>query len=653
MRTLIAILRRTRRSFRGTLAMRLLIVIAMAVVTGATAGLLPAIIGHAVGAVSGAEAAPPAGFAGVLARLTPTGGTWIVVGIALIATVFTVGIGVFSSKLGTSLSGDVTAALRIEMMQAVLGASPRDVDRAAQAIACAQPSPPPGMARKPPSGTKPPPGARRPPGTKVPAGAARLAAVKLAVSREASLVADFGVNVFAGLPQSIATILVLGYELIVSDAWLVLVGGGSLFVVSRVLADRASRRVGQARRALQNADSAVFGVLQETLSASEDLRLWGAREQAVREFATVARQCARARAHFATALAISGQIKSVFTAMAPLLIVVAMQLTDRPYNAAEVAKLLLLVPLLMVRLEALDGMRQGLLQRGPIIAVVERLLNLPFAPQRSERAVHIDTAKLAGHVVFDNVSYTPPGAGRTIIDEVSVDVPPGAIVAICGPSGSGKSSLLRLLLRLDDPHGGSIRLDGRDVRDIEPEQLPRLFGVVRQTSRLLSRAVRDNLAMGIAPTPSDPRMNEVLELVHLHELTEPGGLRSLSTEVRHQPPNFSGGEQRRLLLARMLVQDARVWVLDEPEAGLPSGTAEDILATIVEQAAGRTVLVATHAPHLLKSDFNIVLEAGKLVATGGHDQLKESCGPYRALLADALKAEQSPRSEDTAPERGE
>ena len=665
MGSLLTILRRARRSFRGRISLRLASVIAMAILTGAVAGLLPAVIGRAVGTLSGA---PPGRASGGFARLVdlamPSGSTWGVVLVTLLATIVTVGIGVLSSKLGTSLSGDVTAALRVEMMRAVLGASARDIEQVGEEIT-AGPRRPPGMgpvARGAPAAGAPPggapaggrvglePGAGAKPasakalrGSPRDTGATRTAVVKLAVSREAALVSDFGVSVMGSLPQSVATLAVLAVELVSSDAWIVLVGGVVLFVVSRLFADRASRRVGLARHELQTADAAVFGSLQETLAATEDLRLWGAREQAVREFAEVAQECAAARSRFATALAVAGQIKSVFTAMAPLLILVALKLAPSSgqsgagHDAGEIAKLLLLVPLLMVRLEALDGVRQGLIERAPVLKATRRLLDLEEAPSRPSEPLDLDLASVAGRIRFRQVSYTPPGADRKVIDGVSLEIPAGAIVGICGPSGSGKSSLLRLLLRLDDPDEGEIFVDDVEIRQLDPQLLPRLFGVVRQTSQLLERPVRDNLALGLDPAPADERMRAALTAVKMHELAGQQGERDLGTAYRKNPPNFSGGEHRRLLMARMLVQDAPVCVLDEPEAGLPSGTAEDILETVVAGAGGRTHLVVTHAPHLLVSDFNVVLDAGRVVGQGKHAELVKSSAIYRELLADALQ----------------
>jgi len=499
--------------------------------------------------------------------------------------------------------------------------------------------------RRPP-GMAPPPG-KAPPTSASGDGAARTAVVKLAVSREAALVSDFAVSVLTALPQSVATLTVLTVELISSDAWLVLVGGVTLFVVSRLVSDRASRRVGRARRDLQNADAAVFGFLQETLSAAEDLRLWGARGQVVGEFAEVAHACASERARFAAALAVSGQIKSMFTALSPLLLVVALQISERPFGPGDVAKLLLLVPLLMVRLEALDGIRQGLIEREPVLEAAGRLVALSPAPAPSSRPVRLDLGAVRGEIRFEGVRYTPPGATAAVLDGIDLAIPAGIVVGVCGPSGSGKSSLLRLLLRLDDPDEGRILLDGVDLRDIEPQQLSAIFGVVRQTASLLERPIRDNLSLGLAEVPNDAAMVATLDAVRLTGLTAPEGERGLDTAYRRHPPNFSGGEHRRLLMARMILQDAPIGVLDEPEAGLPSATAAEILGAVRARADGRTQVVVTHAPHLLDSDLNVVLEGGRLVASGTHDELRRGCAPYQALLVEA--AEKDPR----APEQPE
>ena len=666
MKHLIAIVKRARHGFRGRMGVRLAAVVAAALLAGATAGVLPAVIGQALGAISGSTSPhPPSGLGRWVAAIMPAA-AWGIVLVTLVATVVSVGVSVFASRIATAFSAEVTAAVRIDMLERVLGASARDVATAGNAFA-GPPKPPGNSPRPAPAAARPPGAGPQPPGVakgRPPASGAAPAhsaakgteIVKLAITRESAMVSEFAVSVITGLPQSLSTLLILGGELLASGAWFAFGGGLVLFVVSRLLADRASKRVGEARRYMTGTDAAVFASLQEKLATTEDLRLWGARGEAVREFAATAHACSESRTRFAEALAVAGQIKSIFMAMSPLLIVVALKLSTRAYDAGEVAKLLLLVPLLMARLEALDALRAGLIERAPLLEATLSIMRLPRSPPRAADARHLSPAEVVGHVRFEGVSFTPPGAGRPIIDRVSLDVPAGSVIGVCGPSGSGKSTLVRLLLRLDDADAGTVSLDGVPVTRIEPDDLPRLFGVVRQTSQLLQKPVRDNLAVGLDPAPDDARMLEALRRVQLHDLARQDTPdRSLDTAYCQTPPNFSGGEVRRLLLARMLLSDAPVCVLDEPEAGLPSGTAEEILRTIVTLAQSgapgpdgvprpRTCIVVTHAPHLLPSSFNVVLDKGRVVAQGSHAELQASSEPYRALLSEALKGDDGARS---------
>jgi ABC-type multidrug transport system fused ATPase/permease subunit len=200
-----------------------------------------------------------------------------------------------------------------------------------------------------------------------------------------------------------------------------------------------------------------------------------------------------------------------------------------------------------------------------------------------------------------------------------------------------------MLLRLDEPTSGNIQVGGIDLGRIAPRDLPKLFAVLGQASVLLERTVEQNLALGLDDVPPADTMKTMLAKVHLDDLVEERNGRSLSTEVRKVPPNFSGGEQRRLMLARMLLRDARVLVLDEPEAGLPAATAEELLKNVVELSAGRTTIVVTHAPHLVRSTWNVVLDKGKIAAMGTHDELIKTSEIYRSLLAeDPRKAAAGP-----------
>src|SRR5689334_22651844 len=242
MRALLAILSRLRTSLRGGIVGRLAQVMALSALSGATAGVLPAVMGIALNAVLRRPSGSGAGLAGFFARLVAGLSPWSVIAAALAATLVSVAITVFSSRRASELAGEVTAALRIELLRAVLHASPRDVDAAGKASievksGSAAPAPPPGVKLPAVRGTE---------------------IVKLAIARESGLVADFAVALIGGFPQAVLTLAVLSWELVAGGTGVVLAGSVALFVLSRLVSDRASRRVGRAMASMQQSDAAVF-----------------------------------------------------------------------------------------------------------------------------------------------------------------------------------------------------------------------------------------------------------------------------------------------------------------------------------------------------------------------------------------------------------
>lgn len=611
MHPLAGIVRSASASFPGRLGARLATAMALGAVAGACSSIVPALIGQAIqGVIRTGATAPPRGISAAIQSMLAGAPPWATIVVALAGSILAIALTVASSERCSRLSGDVTAALRIAMLRRAIHSSARALHEAGAALAPGRPGPPT-------RGTD---------------------AIKLAITRDSALVSEFVVAVMVGLPQALVALATLGFDMIASGAWIALVGGLLFFLLSRLGAERAARRVSTEMRSMQHTDTAVFGALQDTLGSIEDLRLLGAREQVLAEFAERARDAAQAKARVARAVAMSGQIKSLFTALSPLLIVLALFFMGGAMPAGDVAKLLLLVPLLMNRLDGLDALRTGLTERDALLRATWNVLQLPESPSRPAEPARIEPSGLAGNVRFDAVSFAPPGAGRKILDGLELDIPAGSVVGICGGSGSGKSTLLRLLLRLDDPDQGRILLDGTDLRSIEPDLLPRIFGVLGQSSRLFERTIAWNLTLGLPVSPSAESLEAALDRARLGDIAsgKTGG-RSLETVFHAQPPNMSGGEQRRLLLARMLAREARVFLLDEPESGLPSATAEEILKEVSGIAQGRTCLVVTHAPHVLGSSFNVVLDQGKIVGRGPHAELAASCESYRSLLADALK----------------
>jgi len=591
---------------------RVVLAAALAATTGALAGLVPAAV--EVGVDGLLQQPEHASLVRMLGPHWPSAlsSTWPAVGFSLAAILLSVLVAIASSQNGTRLSAETAARLRSSMMRSILGSSPSEIAALGEEL-----------------GSAPPPNVPRPPGVGPPK-TVGSDTVKLSVLRDAQASAEFLVAGLVTLPQAIVALAALSIDLVRSGAYLVALGGTLIFVVSRLASLRASRGVSRATAALQATDARVFGEVSEKILHVEDFRLSGAKQLAQEEVDRALTEAVHARKGFARALALSSQVTTVLGAMAPLLVLAALSAMGRAPRPGEVAKLLLAIPVLVARLQAIDALRVGSIEKGVVLASVARVIGLAPAPDPSRSRIGADVLK-SGRVAFSGVSFVPHGKDKAILEDVSFEVPGESVVALCGPSGSGKSTLLRLLLRLDDPTQGSVTVDGEDVREIRVDDLPRVFARLGQESKLLARSVEENVLLG---APDHARSAEsatrALERAQIPELGTKDGL---ARRFSPAPPNLSGGEQRRVLFARALAQEAKVLVLDEPEAGLPGGQVEAVLRAAVEASKGKTLVIATHAPDLLASTFNVLLEAGRIIDTGTHAELLERSEKYRLLFS--------------------
>jgi ABC-type multidrug transport system fused ATPase/permease subunit len=214
-----------------------------------------------------------------------------------------------------------------------------------------------------------------------------------------------------------------------------------------------------------------------------------------------------------------------------------------------------------------------------------------------------------GRLELRGVRSTYPG-GRTALDGVDLVVVPGRSVALVGPSGSGKSTVAKLAVRFLDPDAGSVHLDGRDLRDLTLESLRRHVGLLLQDAPLFDGSVRDNVAYG-RPEAGDEEVRAALAAAGLDGELEP------ATPVGQRGRGLSGGQRRRVALARVLLQDAPVLILDEPTAGLDPAAARDLLETLRGITADRATLLITHDRALAASaDEVVVLDDGRVTASG-------------------------------------
>jgi ATP-binding cassette subfamily B protein len=284
-------------------------------------------------------------------------------------------------------------------------------------------------------------------------------------------------------------------------------------------------------------------------------------------------------------------------------------------------------------------LKQGLVDTEHMFRLMQVGAEVTDGPGARELAPDSTAPALA----FEDIHFGY-GPDREILKGVSFRVPPGGNLAIVGPTGAGKSTLTRLLFRFYDVGAGSIRIGGEDIRDITQDSLRAAIGVVPQDTVLFNDTIRYNIAYG-RPTASPAEIEEAARLAQLHDfiLSLPLGY---ETKVGERGLKLSGGEKQRVAIARTLLKNPRILVLDEATSSLDTNTEQEIQAALRAVARDRTTLTIAHRlSTVVDADEILVLEGGRVAERGSHWNLLARGGIYAGMWAAQSEQEEGARAE--------
>ncbi len=379
----------------------------------------------------------------------------------------------------------------------------------------------------------------------------------------------------------------------------------------------------------------LMAFLQESLSGIKAIQGYAREPQTQRILETRGRALGGAYRHSLAVGASYNQTTVVLTGMVGMLLI-GVGATRVLANMLSLGDLFVFLGYLTMVIGPITGIASAV---GTAVSVggrgrrVLEILDSTDEVPESDTPLPIDD--VLGEIEFEDVTFGYHAAdgdspASTVFQEISFKVHPGQIVAIIGVTGAGKSSLVGLLSRLYDPSSGRIRLDGKDMRDLSLRSLRESVAVVLQDPILFSVSVADNIAFG-RPGASRDEIMAAARIARADEFIQRLPL-GYDTEITERGTNLSGGERQRIALARALVKDAPILILDEPTSSLDAHTEAEIFEGLSEYLKGRTAFIISHRlTTIRRADLILSLENGSIVERGTHEVLVDGRGVYARL----------------------
>jgi ATP-binding cassette subfamily B protein len=394
---------------------------------------------------------------------------------------------------------------------------------------------------------------------------------------------------------------------------------------------------------IQEQFSTLSTMVQENLTGMRIVRAYVQEDSQAHQFDELNREYMDRNMDLVKVAGLFHPILALFSGAAMVIVlwvggleVIAGRITTGDYVAFGIYVAYLIWPLIAL------GWVVNLFQRGSAsMGRLNKIFETEPAVRPPENPVPL--AEPRGAVEFRNVSFRYPGTERLVLEDISFSADPGQTVAVVGPTGSGKSTLVTLIPRIYDVTSGCVLVDGVDVRDLDSGELRSLIGMVPQDPFLFSATIEENIGLGIGldlgaeePGAEDEDPDEVVleaaRVAQLHMAIE-GFPKGWGTLLGERGVNLSGGQKQRTTLARAVARDPRILVLDDALSAVDTHTEARILDDLAHVMEGRTSFIISHrVSAVMNADLILVLDGGRMVERGRHTELMALGGTYAQLL---------------------